>query len=88
MIEYIDLLCWIGNIIFALSGIPQAVKCYQQGHGKGLSQALLWMWVVGEIIALFYAYMKDLPVPLLLNYSINLICLLVILRYKYVPRRD
>ena len=84
----IELIGWLGNIIFAVSGIPQALKCFQQGHAKGVSHAMIWLWVVGEILAMIYGHLRDLPTPLLLNYSINLICLLVILRYRYFPKKN
>lgn len=80
MIEFIG---WFGNALFAISAVPQAVRCFKQGHARGVSHAMLWCWVIGELCALFYGLAKDLPPPLLMNYTINLLSIAVILYYRY-----
>lgn len=82
----IDIIGWTGNLIFAISGIPQAYKSIKQGHARGVSHTMLWLWAVGEILAMIYAYLKLLPLPLLLNYLVNVISLVIILRYRYFPK--
>jgi len=80
--EYIG---WIGSILFAACGIPQAYESYNKGNSNGLTWAFLLMWFFGEVLTLIYIIPK-LDYPLLFNYSCNLICLLIILRYKIKPR--
>jgi len=82
----IEVLGWGSNLVFALSGIPQAYKCFKQGHGHGLSHMLLWMWFTGELCAGIYAILKGLPTPLIINYIVNFTSLLVIMKYRYFPR--
>lgn len=80
-----ELIGWIGSILFAACGIPQAYESFKKGHSNGLTWAFLLMWLGGEILTLAYIIPK-MDWPLLFNYINNLICLLVILRYKIKPR--
>jgi uncharacterized protein with PQ loop repeat len=72
---------WIGSIFFAICAIPQAVQCYKQGHAKGLDWTFLLCWFFGEILTVIYVFPKQ-DWPLLFNYSINLICLFIIIYFK------
>ena len=80
-----ELIGWIGSILFAACGIPQAYESYTKGNSDGLTWAFLLMWLGGEILTLIYITPK-LDYPLIFNYTNNLVCLLVILRYKIRPR--
>lgn len=77
---------WFGSIMFAICGIPLAYQCYKDGHSKGLSNAFLTMWFLGEVATIIYVIPKK-DVPLLFNYSINLTCLLVVIYYKFFERK-
>lgn len=85
---FMQSLGWFGNVLFAISAIPQAIKCYRQGHSKGLSMGLLSMWFFGEFIALVYGLYSQVPAPLILNYSVNFFCLAVIMFYYLFPREE
>lgn len=78
---------WIGSICFAMCGIPQVLKCIRHGNADGLSSFFLFLWFVGEICYVI-AILKEFGwVPwLLTNYSMNLVCLVWIIRYKFWPR--
>ncbi len=80
-----ELIGWAGSILFAACGIPQAYESYNKGNSNGLTWAFLLMWLGGEVLTLIYIIPK-LDWPLLFNYSCNLLCLLLILRYKIKPR--
>ena len=80
-----ELIGWTGSILFAICGIPQALDSFKRGNSEGLTWAFLLMWFWGEGLTLIYIIPK-LDYPLLFNYSCNLICLLIILRYKIKPR--
>lgn len=72
---------WLGSILLAGCGIPQAWHCARTQSAEGLSWSFVLAWFFGEVLTL--AYVVDLQsVPLILNYSVNILCLLVILRYK------
>ena len=81
------ILGWLGSICLAVSGIPQAWMSYKEKHAHGMSWAFLLLWAFGEIFALAYVYDK-LDLPLLLNYSVNILILAVILFYKISPKVD
>lgn len=76
---------WIGSILLALCGLPQAYRSYTDGHSRGISSTFLVMWGLGEILTFFYI-IGDLP--LMINYGINIICISVIIKYKLKERND
>jgi uncharacterized protein with PQ loop repeat len=74
---------WIGAILFAICGIPQAYQCYKQKHAHGLSWPFLLTWFGGEVLTLVYIFLKPtLDIPLVFNYVFNLLALLIIFYYK------
>lgn len=77
---------WIGNLLFAVSAVPQAWLSFKQGHSEGLSTGLLSMWFSGEGIAIIFGLYEEVPVQLMANYIFNFGCLLIIIRYKMFPR--
>ena len=77
-----EIVGWIGSILFAVCGIPQAVKSYKEKHSDGVSLSFILLWLFGEIFSLIYVMGKDLP-PILCNYVVNLVCIFIILRYKF-----
>jgi len=83
----IEIIGWIGAILFCLCGAPQAYSSYKQGHSRGLSHAFIWMWFLGEVLTLVYVLAKHgLDLPLVLNYLLNLLFLGIIIKYKYKER--
>ena len=84
----IEIVGWAGSFSLALCGLPLAVKCYRDGHAKGLSAAFLWMWWGGEVGLLAYAVDGALGLPVVTNYGANLALVSVMLRYFHFPRSD
>lgn len=78
---------WIGSILFAICGLPQAISCIKTGHARGLDWGFLLAWTLGEIFTLIYIWPKS-DWPLIFNYSLNLMFLCVILRYKIFERSE
>jgi uncharacterized protein with PQ loop repeat len=78
---------WISAISFAVCGIPQAVKCYRDGHSEGISHGLLILWMLGEVTGIGYAISLT-SFPLFVNYLFNGIFVSIMLRYKYWPRSE
>lgn len=79
----IDMIGWTGSALFAICAIPQAYVCYKQKHAHGLSWVFLITWLLGEVLTLIYILIKEvLDLPLLFNYTANLLALFVILHYK------
>lgn len=77
-----ELIGWIGSILLALCAIPLAWECFKQKHANGISNMFITMWMLGEILTFAYVLPKQ-DYPLLLNYSLNIACLLVVIRYKF-----
>jgi len=76
---------WLGAILFALCGLPQAIQSIQDGHSNGISWVFLLMWLVGELLTLYYVWKKDSKLlPLLFNYVLNIIFVGIILFYKII----
>jgi uncharacterized protein with PQ loop repeat len=81
--EYIG---WIGSILLAFCGLPQAIESYKTKNSDGLTWGFLIMWGVGEIFTIIYILPKW-HWPLIFNYTANLIFISVILYYKIKPRK-
>lgn len=70
-------------MLFALCALPQVIMVYRQKHAHGLSWGFLNMWFWGEVLCFYYvASQPILQIPLLANYVLNFILLLVIFFYK------
>ena len=80
-----EIIGWIGSALFALCGLPQAVQSTREGHSHGLSWLFLLMWFWGEIFTLCYVWPK-MDYPLLANYFVNMVFVVIILFYKIFPR--
>jgi len=77
----LDFLGWSGSLLLAFCGLPQAIESWRTKSSKGVTWGLLIMWGLGEVFTLAYVAPK-MDMPLLFNYSANIIFLLIIMRYK------
>lgn len=77
---------WIGSIMLAFCGLPQAWESIRMGHSRGLTWGFLSMWFVGELCTFLYILPK-MDLPLLVNYSANIMFLIIIIFYKIKPRK-
>jgi hypothetical protein len=83
----VGLIGWTSSALLAACGIPLAYDAYNKGEANGVPAPFLWMWYVGEWLALFYVLLQHgLDGPLLANYGFNILLISVVLRYKYWPR--
>lgn len=84
----IELIGYIGSLLFAFCGLPQCIKCFREKNSDGLSWGFLFMWLGGELCLLYYTFFNiGLDIPLLMNYTINLLFLTVIFKYKIKPKK-
>jgi uncharacterized protein with PQ loop repeat len=81
--EYIG---WIGSILLAFCGLPQAIESYKTKNSDGLTWGFLGMWGMGEIFTIIYILPKW-HWPLIFNYTANIIFIAIILYYKLKPKR-
>ena len=77
---------WIGSILLAFCGLPQAIESYKTKNSDGLTWGFLLMWGVGELFTIFYIIPKW-HWPLIFNYTANIIFIGIILYYKIKPKR-
>lgn len=81
-----EMVGYIGGILLALCGIPEAFMSIVKGR-SGVTMGLALMWWLGEIAMLIYVFEIASP-PLLINYLTNVICTTIIVRYKLWPRNS
>ncbi len=81
----LNLIGWIGSLSLAFCGLPQAIQSYRTKSSDGINSGFLSLWLVGEVCTLIYVSMSLTSIQLLTNYSINLLCLSVIIYYKLIP---
>jgi len=77
---------WLGGLLLATCGAPMAWQSHKQGHSDGIAKGFLWMWFWGEIFVLIYV-LPQLLYPLIINYGFNIVLVLIVLKYKYYPRK-
>lgn len=78
---------WVGGLLLAFCAIPQAIQSYLQKHSNGMSIPFLMMWLIGEVFVFAYVLPKQ-DYPLLINYAVNILCLIVICWYRFFPAHD
>ena len=77
---------WLGSILLAFCGLPQAIESYKTKNSDGLTWGFISMWFVGEILTVIYIIPKW-HWPLIFNYTANIIFLSIILYYKIKPAK-
>lgn len=82
-----ELIGWISAVCLAICGAPQAWKCYRQGHSRGLSKQFIFLWFQGEVFGLIYCCSLK-SIPLITNYLLNTLFLLVMIRYMFWERNE
>jgi len=75
---------WIGSILLAFCGLPQAIESFKTKSSAGLTWGFLFMWFVGELCTFAYILPK-MDLPLMFNYGANIIFLIIIIYYKIRP---
>jgi uncharacterized protein with PQ loop repeat len=81
-----ETLGYIGSIMLAICGLPQAIESFKTKSSEGLTWGFLALWFWGEIFTFAYILPK-MDLPLLINYSANIIFLSVIIYFKLFPKK-
>jgi hypothetical protein len=81
-----ETLGYIGSIMLAICGLPQAIESYKTKSSEGLTWGFIGLWFWGEIFTFAYILPK-MDLPLLINYSVNIIFLSVIIYFKLFPKK-
>lgn len=77
---------WLGSLLLAFCGLPQAIESIKTKSSEGLTWGFILMWAFGEIFTFVYILPK-MDLPLIFNYTANIIFLAIIIFYKLLPKR-
>lgn len=83
--QFFYILGWIGSLLLAFCGLPQALNSFVKKSSEGITWGLILMWFFGEVFTLIYVLPK-LDLPLIFNYVLNIIFLSIIAYYKIFPK--
>lgn len=72
---------YVGGLCFAICAIPEVYASYKRGYSN-MDPYFLGLWFTGEVLTLAYVWPTALW-PLIMNYTVNLICLVYIIYLKY-----
>lgn len=75
---------WLSGILLAACAVPAAFAAWRKGRDE-MDGTFLACWTVGEALGLYYVTHLG-SWPLILNYGMNLMCLMVIYYYRLRPR--
>jgi uncharacterized protein with PQ loop repeat len=79
-----EILGWLGGIFLSICAFPQVIKVSREKNADGMSHLNLWLWFFGEVFMLLYVVFQQFSLPLLLNYSLNLVFVTIMIYYKYL----
>ena len=79
-----EILGWLGGIFLSICAFPQVIKVSREKNADGMSHLNLWLWFFGEVFMLLYVVLQQFSLPLLLNYSLNLVFVTIMIYYKYL----
>ena len=77
---------FVGGIMLSICSIPEAIKSYKEKVCH-IGWGMLLLWLGGEIGLLVYE-VKTMALPRLINYFLNLLCILVLIFYKRYPKLE
>ena len=78
-----DLIGWVGSLLLAFCGLPQAIQSVKSGDSNGINSGFIWAWFIGELMTLIYI-IPEFKWPLIFNYTANIIFILIIDRKSVV----
>lgn len=76
----IELMGWLGSMMLAICALPLAVEALKNKR-IALNRAFFHLWFWGEVLVCIYIVYQG-PSPLLINYAVNILCLLIVGRYR------
>ena len=87
MITIIDIFGWSGAFLLATCGLPQLIKTIKTRSFDGLSFLFLVWWLAGEILTVTYIFYTAFRLPLIFNYTFNIIVVTIILILYFISWR-
>lgn len=86
VVAMVDLLGILGPGLLAICGVFEVVPSIKRGY-CGSSLPYLLVWFFGEVFALVYIIYTSVDFYLLVNYSLNIILILILFFYKTKKRK-
>jgi uncharacterized protein with PQ loop repeat len=77
---------WLGSVLLACAGIPQAVKVIREGHAQGMAGWYLTLLWFGFLSMVFYTIGSHAAPQLAVSYYLQLVIFSVIIKYKIWPK--
>ncbi len=77
---------FIGSLCLGICALPQVIKTIKTGKTEDLSGMFLFLWFFGEIAALSYSCNIGAQ-PLIWNYLLNLLFIIILIVYKTAGER-
>ena len=72
---------WVGAILLSFCAVPEVIRSLRT-ETCSLSWGLLMMWGLGELLTLISVIYLVPTGWLILNYSVNLVCITILVRFK------
>ena len=70
--DFAQVLGWIATLLFSVMIVPQMIKTINTKDTKGVSFTLFIIYLIGNIIALVYAFLISQP-PLIFKYVVAIL---------------
>ena len=83
----IDIIGYLAMTCLMVSAIPQVIKVIKQGHADGMAVSYLSLLIVGFTLMATYIMLTKPLYPVVINYVINVLSMLIISYYKIFPRK-
>lgn len=74
----IDWVGWAGNALLATCAAPLLYDTVKT-NGTKVSRPFMWYWLGGEVLAIWFAIYKAPEWPILTNYFVNIVLILIII---------
>ena len=81
----LEILGWLGAGILGVRAMPQAYKCWKQGHADGISKSFLWLWIFGQLFMLAHFSLGASSISMVVYSIYVLIVVSIIMWFKYFP---
>ena len=90
----LDSIGWLGAVMFAFCGLPQAIKTYRTKRASDIAWGFVAMWFFGEVFTTAYVIGDNMRAakpqqwPLLFNYAFNtvIVAYLIYAKFRYDRR--
>lgn len=80
-----DVVGYLGAFLLAICGSFEAFRSFRNKRCD-VGYGLLLSWLIGEILLVIYNFLA-MDIPLFINYTANIVFILIMLYYKVFPKK-